>query len=105
MRTVPRCDTSNTAADRRHAMCSSSVPVYSSGMSQPPNSTMRAPSERCTASSGDVRVTPGSSLGGGDERAFDAGQFGDVGVDLALDARQREHVEHTLALVEDVDQF
>ena len=36
----------------RHARCSSSTPVYWIGISQPPNGTMRAPSARCSASSG-----------------------------------------------------
>src|SRR6187402_391342 len=30
-------------------MCSSVMPEYSTGMSQPPNSTIRAPSARCLA--------------------------------------------------------
>ena len=38
--TVPRCDTSNTTACSRHARCSSSTPVYCSGISQPPNGTI-----------------------------------------------------------------
>jgi len=35
--------TSNKPAAVRTAMCSSMMPVYSTGMSQPPNSTIRAP--------------------------------------------------------------
>ncbi len=53
-RTVPRCDTSNTTASSRQARCSAIVPPrYSSGMSQPPNGTMRAPRLRWTESSGE----------------------------------------------------
>ena len=53
-RTVPRCDTSNTTAASRQARCSAIVPPrYSSGMSQPPNGTMRAPRLRWTESSGE----------------------------------------------------
>src|SRR3954471_24941110 len=48
----PMCDTSNRPARVRTAMCSSTMPLYSTGMSQPPNSTMRAPSARCRACSG-----------------------------------------------------
>ena len=35
----------------RTAMCSSVMPEYSTGMSQPPNSTIRAPLARCRACS------------------------------------------------------
>src|SRR5437868_12468090 len=45
-------DTSKSPARVRTAMCSSAMPVYSTGMSQPPNSTIRAPCARCRAWSG-----------------------------------------------------
>src|SRR6476619_3798639 len=51
-RTDPRCETSKTTARSRHARCSSSTLRYWIGMSQPPNSVMRASSARCSASSG-----------------------------------------------------
>ena len=44
--------TSNSPARVRTAMCSSTMPEYSTGMSQPPNSTIRAPRARCRAWSG-----------------------------------------------------
>ena len=51
--TVPRWETSNTTASRRQARCSAIVPVgYSSGMSHPPNGTMRAPRRRWTCVEG-----------------------------------------------------
>ena len=53
--------TSNSPARVRTAMCSSAMPVYSTGMSQPPNSTMRAPSERCLAWRGVFLSVPGGA--------------------------------------------
>ena len=44
--------TSNSPARVRTAMCSSVMPEYSTGMSQPPNGTMRALWPRCVACSG-----------------------------------------------------
>src|SRR5262245_33751553 len=41
--------TSNRPARVRTARCSSTMPEYSTGMSQPPNSTIRPPLERCLA--------------------------------------------------------
>src|SRR5688572_2216293 len=41
--------TSNSPARVRTAMCSSVMPEYSTGMSQPANSTIRAPIARCLA--------------------------------------------------------
>ena len=56
-RTVPRCDTSNIAAEERHAACSANVPAaYASGISHPPKGTILAPSSRWTASSGEKRM-------------------------------------------------
>ena len=56
-RTVPRCDTSNIAAEVRQAACSANVPVpYASGISHPPNGTILAPSARWTASNGEKRI-------------------------------------------------
>ena len=52
-RTVPRWLTSKMAADWRQARCSATVPVpNSSGISQPPNATNRAPWSRCHPSRG-----------------------------------------------------
>ena len=48
----------------RHARCSSSTPRYCSGISHPPNSAMRAPSARCSASSGLWRRATSGGLGG-----------------------------------------
>ena len=45
----PICDTSNSPPRVRTAMCSSTMPEYSTGMSQPPYSTIRAPCARCRA--------------------------------------------------------
>ena len=44
--------TSNSPARVRTAMCSSTMPEYSTGMSHPPNSTILAPRARCRACSG-----------------------------------------------------
>src|SRR5436190_18621126 len=44
--------TSKSPAAVRTARCSSVMPEYSTGMSQPANSTMRAPCDRCRALSG-----------------------------------------------------
>ena len=51
--------TSNSPARVRTAMCSSTIPEYSTGMSHPPNSTIRAPSDRCAAFSGVFLSVPG----------------------------------------------
>src|SRR5688572_30393813 len=66
--------TSKIPAFVRTARCSSVMPEYSTGMSQPPNSTIRAPIDRCRACSGVflsalggvdiVRVDPGPRSGG-----------------------------------------
>ena len=54
-RTVPKCDTSNSAAPCRHTSCSDRVPLgYEIGISQPPNGAILAFSSRCTASSGET---------------------------------------------------
>src|SRR5688572_1645276 len=50
--TSPMCETSNSPAAVRTAMCSAVMPEYSTGMSQPPNGTMRAPRDICDAWSG-----------------------------------------------------
>src|SRR6266542_540684 len=52
--------TSNSPARVRTAMCSSTMPEYSTGMSQPPNSTMRAPRDRCRTLSGVFFSGPGA---------------------------------------------
>ena len=44
--------TSKSPAVVRTAMCSAVMPEYSTGMSQPPNGTMRAPRATCEAWSG-----------------------------------------------------
>ena len=59
--------TSNSPARVRTAMCSSVIPEYSTGMSQPANSTMRAPLATCTACSGVLR----SSVGALDDMVVD----------------------------------
>src|SRR2546429_9972484 len=46
------CETSNTPAARRTAWCSPICELYCTGMSQPPKSTMRAPSSWCSLKSG-----------------------------------------------------
>src|SRR5262245_12952293 len=47
--------TSNRPARVRTAMCSSVLPEYSTGISQPAYGTMRAPDARCRACKGVVR--------------------------------------------------
>src|ERR1700681_1625735 len=47
--------TSNTPTRSRTARCSSMTPLYSTGMSQPPKSTIFAPMLRCTAFKGVLR--------------------------------------------------
>ena len=54
-RTEPRCETSKTTPDSRQARCSSITPEYWIGISQPPNSAIRAPRARWTVSSGLIR--------------------------------------------------
>ena len=46
------CEMSNSPAAVRTARCSSMMPVYCTGMSQPPNGTMRAPRATCQSYSG-----------------------------------------------------
>ena len=46
------CETSNTPAARRTAWCSPICELYCTGMSQPPKSTMRAPSSWCRSNKG-----------------------------------------------------
>ena len=53
--------TSKRPARVRTARCSSVMPEYSTGMSQPPNSTMRAPRERWRALSGVFLSVPESA--------------------------------------------
>src|SRR5262245_35411405 len=55
---------SNTPAPVRTAVCSSTMLVYCTGMSQPPNSAMRAPWELCQSNRG-VRKAMQTSLGAG----------------------------------------
>ena len=47
--TSPMWETSNRPAAVRTAWCSSTMPAYCTGISQPPNSTIRAPAARCTS--------------------------------------------------------
>src|SRR4051794_31881370 len=58
----PMCETSNTPARSRTAMCSSRMPPYWTGMSQPANGTSFAPSAAWRPCSGVRR----SSAGGAD---------------------------------------
>src|SRR5438445_10925220 len=44
--------TSNNPTALRTARCSSTMPAYCTGISQPPKSTMRAPMDTCTACNG-----------------------------------------------------
>ncbi len=41
------CETSKTPAEERTALCSSTIDVYCTGISQPAKGTMRAPSAAC----------------------------------------------------------
>src|SRR5688500_61480 len=50
--TSPMWLTSNNPALERTAMCSFVMPEYSTGMSHPPNGTIRAPWARCRAFNG-----------------------------------------------------
>src|SRR5215212_2038094 len=45
-------ETSNSPAAVRTAMCSAVMPEYSTGISQPPNGTIRAPRATCDACRG-----------------------------------------------------
>ena len=86
------------------------MPVgYSSGMSHPPNGTIRAPSARWTASSGERSRRPARprqiARRGGPSAAALVGERDELGVDVVLDAGQRQHVEHALALAQHVDQL
>ena len=47
--TSPMCETSNIPACVRTAECSSRIPSYVTGMSQPANGITLAPSSRCSA--------------------------------------------------------
>ena len=90
----------------RQARCSSIVPVYSSGISQPPNGTILAPSARWTR----VERRPASSATIRAQRRLTtsispSAEWYELRVDFVLHAGQREHVEHSLAALEDVDQF
>src|SRR6185436_19568073 len=69
----PMCDRSNSPARSRTARCSSRIPLYWTGMSQPPNSMSFAPSASWRSRSGvswiaasTVSVTSGSVAGRGD---------------------------------------
>src|SRR5260370_743767 len=50
--TSPMCETSKMPTRSRTAACSSSTPLYCTGISQPANSTIRAPAARCASYSG-----------------------------------------------------
>src|SRR5580765_6337363 len=65
--------TSNKPARVRTAMCSSTIPEYSTGISQPPNSTIRAPSARWRALSGVFFSGPGA---GSDISSSESGEDG-----------------------------
>ena len=47
----PMCDRSNRPARSRTLRCSSMMPLYWTGISQPPNSMSRAPAARCVSQS------------------------------------------------------
>src|SRR5688500_815207 len=66
------CDRSNSPAADRTARCSSMIPLYCTGISQPPNSMIRAPRAVWRSLSGvtwtlasAVSVTSGALAGGG----------------------------------------
>src|SRR5262249_36350587 len=80
--------TSKTPQRRRTAWCSSIALPYETGISQPANSTRRAPSSRCASNSG-VRLAIGSHRRGALRRAHGVGeQHGDShGADTARHGR------------------
>ena len=84
------------------------MPVgYSSGISQPPNGTIRAPSARWTASSGEpleASYRPAVEPARGASACVVAERH-ELGVDVVLDAGQRQHVEHALAPAQHVDEL
>src|SRR4051794_19518820 len=55
----PMCETSKTPASVRTARCSGITPAYCTGMSQPANGTIRAPSSTCRSWSGVCRSVSG----------------------------------------------
>src|ERR1700679_3229335 len=55
------CERSKKPARLRTASCSAKMPAYCTGISKPPNGTMRAPSVRCTSNSA-VRRSGSSSI-------------------------------------------
>src|ERR1700679_667802 len=55
------CERSKKPARLRTASCSAKMPAYCTGISKPPNGTMRAPSARCTSKSA-VRRSGSSSI-------------------------------------------
>src|SRR5688572_558412 len=60
-RTSPICEISKTPAARRTARCSSTMLEYCTGISQPPNSTIRPPNFKCASYSGvrfNIRAAP-----------------------------------------------
>src|SRR6187200_2763866 len=56
--TSPMCDRSNRPADPRTARCSSTMPAYWTGSSQPEKSMSRPPRATCSANSGVRRGVP-----------------------------------------------
>src|SRR3990170_3038973 len=84
----PMWETSNIPAAVRTALCSSMMPVYWTGISQPAKGTMRAPRRTCSAWR---QVPRGGRVHGDDQRPSLQRPLDDALLGLQRD--QRQHVE------------